>query len=155
MIDQVPAQVPDENKHTKILVRIDGAGASHDTIAHLEALNHSRRRVAWTIGWTITEAEEAAIAQVPETAWSVYLDHDGELRTVPDPVPVLDDDAPAGVRIPDEIAYGYTVEITGLLRRENWPEGTRWIARRVPITDRDRSSGSSPPCGTAPAGSTP
>ncbi|MFC4627099.1 hypothetical protein ACFO6V_02560 [Promicromonospora alba] len=55
MTDQVLVQVPDENKHTKILVRIDGAGASHDAIAHLEALNHFRRRVAWTIGWTITE----------------------------------------------------------------------------------------------------
>ena len=52
-----------EGRRSKLLVRIDGAGASHDTIDHLEQLSTTRRRrrVARTIGWTITELEETTI----------------------------------------------------------------------------------------------
>jgi hypothetical protein len=52
VLDEVLDQLPDENKHSKILIRIDGAGAgaSHETIERILAANHKRRRVAFTIG---------------------------------------------------------------------------------------------------------
>jgi hypothetical protein len=38
------AQIPGSSA-AKILVRVDGAGATHDLLAHLEALNTTRRTV--------------------------------------------------------------------------------------------------------------
>ncbi|AJC54246.1 L4BD family NADP-dependent oxidoreductase [Streptomyces sp. 769] len=55
----------------KILVRVDGAGTTHDLLAHLEALNTARRTVRYLVGWTITENDEAAIGKLPEKAWLV------------------------------------------------------------------------------------
>jgi hypothetical protein len=44
-IRQVPARF-----RNKILVRIDGAGASHELIKHLLALSSPRRKVLFTCG---------------------------------------------------------------------------------------------------------
>jgi hypothetical protein len=57
---QVPARF---RKH--VLVRVDGAGASHDLISHLLSLSSARKTVLLTCGWTITAAGEDAIRQVP------------------------------------------------------------------------------------------
>src|SRR5436190_11203802 len=62
-------QLPPERR-SKILVRIDGAGATHDLLDHLHALNTSRRTVRFTVGWTITDADETAIAALPKGAWT-------------------------------------------------------------------------------------
>jgi hypothetical protein len=57
---QVPARF-----RRKILIRLDGAGASHELIAHLLSLSSPRRIVLFTCGWMITAAGEDAIRQVP------------------------------------------------------------------------------------------
>ena len=59
-IRQVPAR-----SRRKILVRIDGAGASHDLIKHLLSLSSPRRTLLFTCGWMITSADEKAIALLP------------------------------------------------------------------------------------------
>ncbi|MFE2537652.1 hypothetical protein [Streptomyces sp. NPDC059371] len=46
-------QIPDSS-HAKILVRVDGAGATHGLLKHLEALNTARRKVRYTVGWKMT-----------------------------------------------------------------------------------------------------
>jgi hypothetical protein len=46
------AQIP-HSSATKILVRVDGAGATHDLLTHLETLNTTRRTVRYTVGWKI------------------------------------------------------------------------------------------------------
>jgi hypothetical protein len=61
------AQVPGSSA-AKILVRVDGAGATHGLLEHLEALNTTRRTVRYTVGWKITEDDEKAIAKLPEAA---------------------------------------------------------------------------------------
>jgi hypothetical protein len=61
-------QVPSRFRR-KILVRVDGAGASHDLIKHLLSLSSPRRDVLFTCGWMITAADEDAIRQVPAGAW--------------------------------------------------------------------------------------
>jgi hypothetical protein len=103
-IRQVPARF-----RGKILVRVDGAGASHELIKHLLSLCSARRKVLFTCGWMITGSDEAAIAQVPADAWKPGIAQDGTIE---------DDKAVA--------------EITHLMSRAgNWPDGLRWIARRV------------------------
>jgi hypothetical protein len=101
---QVPARF-----RGKILVRVDGAGASHDLIGHLLSLSSPRKTVLFTSGRMITAADEDAIRQVPAGTWQPGTAQDGTAEDDKD-----------------------TAEITGLTSRAgNWPEGLRWIARRV------------------------
>jgi hypothetical protein len=103
-IRQVPARF-----RARILVRIDGAGASHDLAGHLLSLSSPRRTVLFTCGWMITAADEAAIMQVPAAAWKPGTGQDGAVEEDKD-----------------------VAEITHLLTRAgNWPGGLRWIVRRV------------------------
>ena len=64
-IRQVPARF-----RRKILVRVDGAGASHELVKHLLALSSPRRNVLFTCGWMITAADEDAIRRCPRTRGS-------------------------------------------------------------------------------------
>jgi len=106
------AQIPDSST-AKILIRVDGAGATHGLLEHLEALNTTRRTVRYTVGWKITEDDEKAIAKLPESAWETAVHQDGSLQE------------------------GYFVaELTGLNTRAGWPEGMRLIVRRVKPTRR-------------------
>ena len=90
------------------MVRIDGAGASHKLIEHLLTLSSPRKTLLFTCGWVITAANEAAIMQLPAGARQPGTAQDGSLE---------DKD---------------TAEITHLTNRAgNWPDGLRWIARRV------------------------
>jgi hypothetical protein len=101
---QVPARF-----RGKVMVRVDGAGASHDLIRHLLSLCSPRRKVLFTCGWMITAADEDAIRLLPAGAWIPGIAQDG------------------GIEEDKQVA-----EITHLMTRaENWPEGLRWIVRRV------------------------
>jgi hypothetical protein len=101
---QVPARF-----RRAVIVRVDGAGASHDLIGHLLSLSTPRKKVLFTCGWAIMAADEDAIRQVPPGAWKPGIAQDGSVE---------EDKAVA--------------EITGLMTRAgNWPGGLRWIARRV------------------------
>ena len=73
------AQIPGQAS-AKLLVRIDGAGATHALLEYLQGLSTTRRTVRYTVGWTITDADEEAIAQLPERAWGQALDPDGTVR---------------------------------------------------------------------------
>ena len=139
MLDEVLAQVPDEGRHSKLLVRIDGADASHDTISHLEQLSTTRRRVAWTIGWTITSVEETAIKALPARAWAPYLHQDG---TIAAPIHYDDETSDETHGHGDaRTEYGHVAELTGLSKRPGWPATMRLIVRRVPIAPRDQAAG--------------
>jgi len=103
-IRQVPARF-----RRRLLIRVDGAGASHELIKHLLSLSSGRRTVLFTCGWMITAADEDAIGQVPEDAWKPGISQDGTAEADKD-----------------------VAEITHLMSRAgNWPDGLRWIARRV------------------------
>ena len=103
-IRQIPARM-----RSKLLVRVDGAGASHELITHLLSLASRRRTVLFTCGWAITEADEQAIGLLPATAWQAAVDQDG----------VVQEDK-------------HVAEITHLLSRAaGWPAGLRWIVRRT------------------------
>jgi hypothetical protein len=103
-IRQIPARM-----RWRLLVRVDGAGASHELIAHLLSLTSRRRTVLFTCGWMITEADEQAIRLLPAAAWQAAVDQDG----------VVQQDK-------------HVAEITRLLSRAaSWPAGLRWIVRRT------------------------
>jgi hypothetical protein len=70
------AQIPDSCQ-AKILVRIDGAGTTHDRLKHLEGLNTARRTVRYSVGWKMTDADEKATVKLPENAWETSLEQDG------------------------------------------------------------------------------
>jgi len=119
-------QVPSRLRR-KLIVRVDGAGASHDLIDHLLSLASPRRKVLFTCGWTIMPADEQALMAVPAGAWKPGITQDGD----------VEEDKEAA-------------EITGLMTRAgNWPDGLRWIARRVKpsrrhmrnLTDYERKTG--------------
>jgi Transposase DDE domain group 1 len=121
-IRQVPARF-----RAKILVRVDGAGASHELIKHLLSMSSPRRILLFTCGWMITAADEDAIRQVPASAWKPGTGQDGTAEDDKD-----------------------VAEITGLMTRAgNWPDGLRWIARRVKpsrrhlrnLTDYEKKTG--------------
>ena len=74
-IRQVPARFRNE-----ILVRVDGAGASHELVRHLLGMSSPRRKVLFTCGWMITAADEDAIRQVPAAAWKPGTGQDGAVE---------------------------------------------------------------------------
>jgi Transposase DDE domain group 1 len=103
-LKQVPARF-----RRQVLVRVDGAGASHDLVKHLLAMSTPRRTVLFTCGWMITAADEAAIMQLPADAWKPGITQGGDTEEDKE-----------------------TAEVTHLMSRAgNWPAGLRWIVRRV------------------------
>ena len=103
-IRQVPARF-----RRKILVRVDGAGASHELVKHLLAISSPRRILLFTCGWMITPADEDAIRMLPADAWEPGIAQDG----------TIEEDK-------------HVAEITHLMSRAgNWPDGLRWTVRRV------------------------
>lgn len=111
-IRQIPAA-----RRAKILVRIDGAGATHELLEHLQGLNTTRRTVRFTVGWTITDTDETAIAALPDDAWQTAVTQDGE---------AFDDD------------HAAVAELTGLNPRAAvW--GVRLIVRRVRPSRRQQA----------------
>ena len=121
-IRQIPARM-----RSRLLVRVDGAGASHELISHLLSLASRRRAVLFTCGWMITGADEQAIRLLPAAAWQAAIEQDGTVQ----------DDK-------------HVTEITRLLSRAGgWPAGLRWIVRRTKpsrrqmrnLTARERATG--------------
>ncbi|MFE9207620.1 IS1380 family transposase, partial [Micromonospora sp. NPDC007230] len=101
------AQVP-ATRRRNLLVRGDSAAATHAVLDWLTAQGRKRGRVVeYSLGWSIGEAERAAIAALPTAAWSPALAADGGIRD--------------GAQV---------TELTGLLTLAGWPPGMRVIVRR-------------------------
>jgi hypothetical protein len=101
------AQVPAAHRR-RLLVRADGAGASHGLLDWLTAQDDKRgRSVEYSIGFAVTEHVRAAIAALPKSAWTPAVD------------------AAGGVRDGGDVA-----ELTGLLDLARWPSGMRVLVRR-------------------------
>ena len=70
------AQIPARYRRN-VIVRLDGAGASHDFIEHMLNLKIPDGKLLFTCGWTITETDEADIREIPEEAWKPGVTQDG------------------------------------------------------------------------------
>jgi Transposase DDE domain group 1 len=106
VLTEAIAQVPAPHRRD-LLIRGDSAAGTHVVLDWLTAQNTTRRRVQYSIGWSIGEPERAAIGALPASAWSPALAADG------------------GVRDGADVA-----ELTGLLTVGGWPAGMRVIVRR-------------------------
>ena len=117
------------------MITVDGAGASHDLIAHLDKLAaRPGYQVIYSAGWMLAEREKAALRLVPEEAWQIAIDGRGEVRER------RADDACADTRCAHRgcwVEEAHVTELTGLLREgpggdqlKGWPEKMRIFARR-------------------------
>jgi hypothetical protein len=103
----------------KVLIRIDGAGATHEVVNYVTA-----RRMSYSVGFTLPDNAPELLQLIPDSAWTPAYDSDGQVRD-----------------------GAWVAELTGLLdlARNGWPKGMRVIARKerphpgaqLRITDAD------------------
>lgn len=78
------AQIPGTHRK-KLLIRSDGAGASHKLLDWLTEQNRVRgRSVEYSVGFAVTEKIRDAIDLVPKKVWTPALDADGGIRHAKD-----------------------------------------------------------------------
>jgi Transposase DDE domain group 1 len=134
ILDEAIAARPAKHRR-RLMVTCDGAGASHDLIAHLDTLASRRGyQLIYSVGWDLGKREKAAITAVPGQAWQIAVDHRGEVR-----------ERRAEDACPDTgcahrhcwIEEAHVSELTGLLRGggagdqlAGWPPSMRVFARR-------------------------
>jgi len=122
VLDAAIAQIPAKYRRD-LLITIDGAGAGHEIVDHITALNaRHAHKVHYSIGFDLDDRARTAISRLPATIWEPALDPHGKPR----------DDAAVA-------------ELTGLLRASagpdgratdqlhTWPADLRVIVRREPI----------------------
>jgi hypothetical protein len=102
---QLPGHERGRRPGKDVLIRVDGAGGTHELIAWL-----TRRRLAYSIGFSLPgdlAAIQAKLASIPETAWSPAYDADGQVRP-----------------------GAWVAELTGVFDLSGWPPGMRLILRK-------------------------
>jgi Transposase DDE domain group 1 len=97
------AQLPKQARR-RVLVRSDSGGGTHEFLAWL---TRPGRRLAYSVGFTITDEAQQAIMKVPAGAWTPAYDGDGQVRD-----------------------GAWVAELTGLLDLTGWPRGMRVIIRK-------------------------
>jgi hypothetical protein len=97
----------------------DGAGFSHDLLEHIAAGGGVRGRDwQFSVGWSCTDTEMDAIAQLPRDAWEPGIDQDGDL-----------------------VEDTFVADLTGLLDLDSWRQkipGLRILVRDEPLHPRYR-----------------
>jgi hypothetical protein len=88
----------------RVLIRADSGGGTQDFLAWLAKPG---RRLAYSVGFTITEDVQEAILSLPGRLWEPAYDADGQVRP-----------------------GAWVAELTGLLDLANWPRGMRVIVRK-------------------------
>jgi Transposase DDE domain group 1 len=97
------AQLP-AHLRRQVLIRADSGGGTHE---FLHWLTRPGRRLAYSVGFTITNEIQDAIGKIPARAWTPAYDAGGQQRPG------------AGV-----------AELTGMLNLTAWPKGMRVIVRK-------------------------
>ena len=100
------AQLPGgHTRGKKVLIRVDGAGGTHELLAWL-----TRRRLSYSVGFSLPgdlASIQAALATIPAQLWEPAYDADGRLRP-----------------------GAWVAEVTGLFDLASWPTGMRLIVRK-------------------------
>jgi hypothetical protein len=89
----------------KVLIRIDGAGGTHELLAWL-----TRRRLAYSVGFSLPGdlvSIQQRLASIPADAWTPAYDADRQVRP-----------------------GAFVAEVTGLFDLASWPTGMRLIVRK-------------------------
>ena len=113
-----------------MLIRLDGAGFSHQLLEHIAAGGHvAGRSWEFSAGWSCTDREMDAIAQLPDQAWTPAIEQNGE-----------------------PVENAYVADLSGLLDLHAWQQtipGLRVLVRDEPLhpryrkraTDREKALG--------------
>ena len=112
VLDLALEQLDPKALEGEILVRIDGAGASHEVTQYCRDA-----RLGFSVGFDLDERVRDAIAELPKTAWMQAVRVDGSQRE-----------------------HSQVAEITDRVDLCAWPEGSRLIARRTKLKDGDQLS---------------
>jgi hypothetical protein len=122
LLDTAVARLPGRFRH-RLLVRLDGAGFSHELLEHIAAGGGKRgRHWEFSVGWACTQVELDAIAALPARAWTPAIDQSGDV-------------------VPDT----FVAELTGLLDLGSWRQqipGLRILVRSEPLHPRYRARAS-------------
>ena len=106
VLRQALAQLPGGHaRGKKVLVRVDGAGGTHELLAWL-----TRRRLAYSVGFSLPgdlAGIQAKLSTIPDALWEPAYDADGQLRP-----------------------GAWVAEVTGLFDLRSWPAGMRLIVRK-------------------------
>jgi Transposase DDE domain group 1 len=116
LLDLAVSRLPGRYRR-RVLVRLDGAGFSHQLLEHI-ATGAAVKGRSWefSVGWSCTDTEMDAIEQLPTEAWTPGIDQNG------DPV----DDT-------------FVADLTGLLDLAAWKiPDLRIIVRDEPLHPRYR-----------------
>jgi DDE family transposase len=97
------AQLPKKMRR-RALIRADSGGGTHGFV---DWLTSPGRRLAYSVGFTITDEAQHAITRIPAKAWTAAYDGDGQVRD-----------------------GAWVAELTGLLDLSSWPRGMRVIVRK-------------------------
>jgi hypothetical protein len=115
VVDAATAQIPAEYRHGyPVLFRFDGAGASKALLAHLRGLREHGVDAEFSVGWGVGAREHAAIAALPDSAWTLPVDGEGDPR-----------DGAGVVEL-----TGAITSLSGTDALADYPQGMRIIARR-------------------------
>ena len=100
---QLPGHHRGRRPGRKILIRADGAGATHEFLNWLTG-----QRLAYSVGFTLPDSFAATLAAMPKRkGWTPAYDGDGQARD-----------------------GAWVAEVTGLLDLSGWPKGMRVIVRK-------------------------
>jgi hypothetical protein len=86
----------------KVLIRIDGAGCTHELLDWLVS-----KRLSYSVGFTLPTDFAEQLTKIPPKVWTHAYNSDGEIRE-----------------------GAWVAEVTGLLHLDSWPAKMRVIARK-------------------------
>ena len=137
VLGEAIAALPPKHRR-QLMVTCDGAGASHDLIARLDALaSRPGHQLIYSVGWDLGKREKNAITAVPEQAWQIAVDHRGEVR---------------------ERRAEHACTVHGCTHRKCWIEEAH-VTELTTLLRRgrpgDQLAGGHPRCGSSPAASGP
>jgi hypothetical protein len=99
---QLPGHKRGRRPGRRVLIRTDGAGATHDFLDWVAA-----QRLSYSVGFTLPDGLGDKLTLIPDQVWAPALDADGEVRD-----------------------GAFMAEVTGLLNLTSWPTGMRVIVRK-------------------------
>jgi len=99
---QLPGHRDGTRPGRKVLVRVDGAGATHALLDWLVG-----QRLSYSVGFGLPANTPALLALLPDDVWQVAVDSDGNIRE-----------------------GAWVAELTGVMDLSGWPPGMRVIARK-------------------------
>jgi hypothetical protein len=112
VLDLALAQLDPRALDGEILIRADGAGATHELTEYCR-----EGRLLFSFGFDLSEPVREAIVGISESAWINAIRADGSERE-----------------------HSQCCEITDRVDLSTWPEGSRLIARRTKLREGDQQS---------------